>query len=182
MYTSKNPILQEIDNCYAQIDKDKINLLKNEILSANRVFFIGAGRTKLMLSAFCIRLNHIGIEAYVSGSIPCPRANKNDLIIAASGSGRTPSVLSIVERINQEQIPIFFITANQDQLINKYTENILFINAPDNLERENNNYSSEQIMRTLFEQIVFLIGETITFEIIKSSCTKEIIARHTNLE
>ncbi|MGI5172715.1 SIS domain-containing protein [Treponema sp. OMZ 840] len=173
-------IINEIAFCMEKIDTARLNLLLEKIKQARRVFFVGTGRSRIMLSAFCMRLNHLGIESYIAGNIPCPPAEKGDLIIAASGSGETPSVVAILKRLKKLDLDIFLFTASETIKEGDFASTVLKINAPSALINEQKN--SKQLMRTLFEQTVFIIGETLIFCLTASMPEQEIVSRHTNLE
>ena len=175
-------ILREISICFSQVDTGKIQDLEQGIIVANRIFFVGAGRSRLMLSAFCMRLNQLGFESYIAGEIPCPVVRKGDLVIAASGSGTTPSIIAILKRIKKLQVPIFLFTATDGKRVDSFSSNILLIKAPNQLLNTPANTDSQQLMKTLFEQVVFLIGETVIKELSLTIPEKDIVARHTNLE
>ncbi|MCI1210014.1 MAG: SIS domain-containing protein [Treponema sp.] len=177
---SGTSILKEIFNSFSMIDGAEITKLIEKIKQSQRIFFVGAGRSRIMLSAFCMRLNHLGIESYMAGNIPCPPAKKGDLVIAASGSCETPSVIAILKRLKKLDIDIFLFTANPKININNIANSILKIQAPYRFNENKNN--STQLMRTLFEQVVFFVSETVIKELSSTIPVKEIIARHTNLE
>jgi 6-phospho-3-hexuloisomerase len=173
-------ILKEISGSFSQIDVSETKKLIERIKLARRVFFVGAGRSKVMLAAFCMRLNQLGIESYIAGNIPCPPAGKGDLVIAASGSCETPSIMAILKRLKKLDIDIFLFTASPDTAIHAVADTIMRIQAPYTLS--GNEGTSRQLMRTLFEQTVFIIGETIVEELSADTPVEEIVTKHTNLE
>ncbi|HJJ90205.1 MAG TPA: hypothetical protein O0Y05_04125, partial [Methanocorpusculum sp.] len=78
-------IIKEIEVAVHSVDSDGIHVLIDSIKKADKIFCVGAGRSRLILSAFCMRLNHLGFSSYVAGNIPCPPAGNGDLIIRATG-------------------------------------------------------------------------------------------------
>lgn len=174
-------IIKEIEAGLSRIEESQMKNVIDAIIKAKKIFCIGAGRSKLVLSAFCMRLNHLGFEAYVAGGIPCPPVEQGDLVIAASGSGNTPSVLAILNRIKNTGAKIIIYTACPTPSISKVSDTIIEISAPSSLMHKEN-YASIQIMRTLFEQIVFIIGEGIIATLSEHMNLETIANRHTNLE
>ncbi|QQO09444.1 SIS domain-containing protein [Breznakiella homolactica] len=174
-------ILQEIHTGFSQLPESGVDNLISQIRKARRVFCVGAGRSRIMLSAFCMRLNHLGIEAYVAGNIPCPPASAGDLVIAASGSGTTPSVVAILKRAKEAGAAVVMFTAAATPELRDTADTIIEIQAPNGLINKNSPEST-QLMRTLFEQIVFIAEESIIAILSKGIPVEEIAKRHTNLE
>ena len=173
-------IIGEISDTFAQIDITQVEILIQKIRSAKNVFVIGAGRSKIMLEAFCMRLNHLGYNAFVAGNIPCPPAEKGDLIVAASGSGQTPSIIAVLERLKKVGVDIFLFTASPNPIPQNVADTVLRI--PSAYTLDGTGGCSRQLMRTLFEQVVFIIGEAIIEKMSGDIPVEQIIKRHTNVE
>ena len=173
-------IIGEISDTFAQIDIAQVEILIQKIRSAKNVFVIGAGRSKIMLEAFCMRLNHLGYNAFVAGNIPCPPAEKGDLIVAASGSGETPSIIAVLERLKKVGVDIFLFTAAPNPIPQNVADTVLRI--PTAYTLDGTGGCSRQLMRTLFEQVVFIIGEVIIEKMSGDIPVEQIIKRHTNVE
>lgn len=174
-------ILSEISSVLQAVNEDQVRYLIQAIIDANKVFFIGAGRSCLILNAFCMRLNHLGFESYVAGNIPCPPVKQGDLVITMTGSGATPSVLSIVNHAKSFGPKICAITTCPDTEIEKISESALYIPAPTKVPHHKNS-SSNQLMGTLFEQAASILFDSIIMVLSKDISNQTIIARHTNLE
>ena len=173
-------IIDEISDTFAQIDTAQVDILIKKIQSAKKLFVIGAGRSKIMLEAFGMRLNHLGYNAFVAGNIPCPPAEKGDLVIAASGSGETPSIIAVLEHLKKIGVDIFLFTASPNPIPKSTADIVLRIPAAYTLDGTGG--CSRQLMRTLFEQIVFITGEAIIQKMSGDIPVEQIIKRHTNVE
>ena len=68
-----------------------------EILNAQRIYVMGAGRSGLVAKGFAMRLMHLGLQSYVVGETITPALRKGDVIVIFSGSGRTKTVADIAE-------------------------------------------------------------------------------------
>ncbi|WP_320128609.1 6-phospho-3-hexuloisomerase [uncultured Sphaerochaeta sp.] len=174
-------IVSEIASALKAIKEEQQESLMQSIQQAKRVFFVGAGRSCLMLNAFCMRLNHLGIESYVAGNIPCPPVGQEDLVIAMTGSGSTASVLAITSHSKEYGTTVFAITAGPDTLIEKISDKVLYIPAPTK-ESPSPGKTSSQLMGTLFEQVASIIFDTIIMQLSEDRDLEKIAARHTNLE
>lgn len=176
-------IIREVEKGLACVDGQEVSTIVEAILSAGQVFCVGTGRSGAIMQAFCIRLNHLGLKAFYIGNIACPPATKADLIIACSGSGKTTSVLSIVQKAKQIGLRICLITSQTDQESTVLTDDILHIEAPNELINMDNGLS-KQPMRTLFEQIVFFVCEAMVAMLQERLHISEVdmAHRHANLE
>ena len=56
---------------------------------------MGAGRSGLAAKAFAMRLMHLGFNVYLVGETTTPAVQPDDLVIAVSGSGETPSIANL---------------------------------------------------------------------------------------
>jgi 6-phospho-3-hexuloisomerase len=173
-------ILQELGTCFRKLSASQIDHLIEEIKKSERVFCVGAGRSRIFLEAFCMRLNHLGKEAYVAGHIPCPPVRKGDLVITASGSG-TPSVVAILKRVKEAGGRVVLLTASPVQNMEDIVDLRVNIDAPNGLVNKGDR-ESRQLMRTLFEQTCFILEETLIAVLSTGISPEEIAARHTNLE
>ena len=174
-------IIQEIQTGLENIDESQVNAVIRELGRANRIFCVGAGRSKSILRSFCIRLNHIGLEAYEVGGIPCPPITPNDILVASTGSGSTVTVLAILRRAKEEGAKIIVFTANNNEEIRSLADIIISITAPSGLLNTEDN-RSKQLMRTLFEQIAFILQESMIAILSYRMPLEQIVKRHANLE
>ena len=58
------------------ISDDDVENFIRELLSAKRIYVIGAGRSGLVAKAFAMRLMHLGLHAYVVGETITPAMTK----------------------------------------------------------------------------------------------------------
>jgi len=176
-------ILHEIEFAIQAMDPDSLNIFVDEVEKARQIFCLGAGRAGILLKAFCMRLNHLGYNAYLAGGIPCPPVGSGDLIVAASGSGTTPSVTAVLKRGKVAGARIVAFTARESKAPIPGADLVIFVPAPANLVNERNT-KSQQPMRTLFEQVVFLICESAIciLKAKKGIGDEEMAQRHANLE
>lgn len=86
-------ILREQEELLGRIDRGEEEAFRRELEKAGRLFFTGAGRTMLMLRAMAMRLMQLGRTVYLAGDTNTPAIGPGDLLIAASASGETGSVL-----------------------------------------------------------------------------------------
>ena len=170
----KNIVINEIDTTLDGIDKKKIEKSISLICSAYKIFVVGTGRTLLMLQAFVKRLNHLGIKGYFVGEINQPPITEKDILIVASGSGKTIIPVSITNLARKYNAKIIYIGTNSKSPLYKLAN--IFIEIPFR--------NSKQIMNSLFEQNLLLLCDIICFIIAekKGLDIKTLWKNHANLE
>lgn len=92
---------RELAACVEAVSEAQADALLEEIAAARAVFVVGAGRSLLMLRCLAMRLMHLGLTAYVVGDTTTPAFGPGDLLVCASGSGTTGSVLRVAERAHE---------------------------------------------------------------------------------
>ncbi|WP_373894783.1 6-phospho-3-hexuloisomerase [Virgibacillus natechei] len=115
-------IIKELDltsNLIADEDADK---LINNILEAKKVFVAGAGRSGLMAKSFAMRMMHMGIDAYVVGETVTPGLQKDDILVIASGSGGTKSLVSMAEKAKNIGATVALVTITPDSPIGNLSD------------------------------------------------------------
>ena len=184
MYNEKSKlILSEIQNAMGKIDPEAVNKLVDAIQDADTVFLCGVGRVLVSLQAFCKRLNHLGIKAFWVGEINEPAATKNSLLIVGSGSGESICPVALVKKASSLGVKIAHIGSNPESTMKEYTD--IFVRIPVktklNLPDEIN---SAQIMSSLFEQCLYILGDTIGLMLAEKGNIdiKELWQYHANLE
>ncbi|SOE99292.1 6-phospho 3-hexuloisomerase [Burkholderia sp. OK233] len=176
-------ILGEIQASLQGVNSAELDALVAEIERAPRVFCLGAGRSGILLQAFCMRLNHLGFEAYMAGGLPCPPVEADDLIIVASGSGETRSVSAVLEQVRSAGARVALFTARRSGGRSMAADVVVIIPAPTGLVNREHPQNL-QPMRTLFEQAFFLLCEAIVcwLKMKKGIGEDEMAQRHANLE
>ena len=176
-------IIEEIRTALLAVDSESAEALVEEILRADKVFFIGVGRVMLSLSAFAKRLAHLGISAHCVGDITEPAITDKDLLIVGSGSGSTIFPLGIVKKAKTFNARIAHIGSNPESPMAEYED--LFVRVPVRTkEYREDEIDSIQPMTSLFEQTLLLLGDTIAKMMIdeKQIDMKSLWRYHANLE
>lgn len=103
-------LLARIGNVMQNLDASDMTRLKGDILDAPRLFLMGSGRSGLIGRMFAMRIMHLGIEVYVAGETNTPRITSGDLLIAISGSGTTPAVVSAAQKARDADARVVALT------------------------------------------------------------------------
>ena len=178
-------ILQELQSSLSKVDQAEIEQLLDTIMHKKRIFVTGAGRMSIMLQAFSMRLNHLGLSAHIVGSVNCPPISSNDLLVVASSSGETPTVREVVLRAKEVNATVALITSSADSTIARLSSITVFLEGPSTLEQKDEVDSlSRQPMKSLFEQSLFLLLEAIVLQLMNltNQTSSGMAKRHANLE
>jgi 6-phospho-3-hexuloisomerase len=178
-------ILNELQQSLSHVHGKQVERLLNAIRDANKIFLAGAGRMGILLSTFCMRLNHLGFPSYAVGAINCPPIGSKDLLLVASSSGETPTIREVVIKAEKEKAHIAAITATPSSTIATIASFIVHIEAPSTLMDSGDDvFISKQPMKTLFEQTLFLLLEAAVLALMKltGQTASDLAQRHGNLE
>ncbi|MCK4905404.1 SIS domain-containing protein [bacterium] len=177
----KERVIKEISSTLDKVEE--ANELVEEIVSASKVFVVGSGRTKLMIEAFAKRLGHLGVDAHVVGAIVQPTASKDNLLIIASGSGKSLFPLSIAKKAKEINMRIALITDRKESEISKISDLTVYI--PASIKQDSpTEKKSFQPLNNLFEQSLLIFCDIIAILIQKKKGleNQELLKRHANLE
>jgi 6-phospho-3-hexuloisomerase len=176
-------ILGELTTGLNAIKSDEVEKFVETLLDARRIFFIGVGRVMLSLQAIAKRLHHLGLETHLVGEITEPAITSRDALIVGSGSGESAVPLAIARIAKNQGARIVHIGSNPASSLQPVTD--LFIRIPVatklNLKGE---IASKQIMSSLFEQSVLLLGDATALMIAdrRNLNMKALWEYHANLE
>lgn len=176
-------VTEEISSTLVSIDENQVRVLVNEILSAEKVFFVGVGRVLLSLQSVTKRLAHLGIETHYVGEITEPAITSDDLLIVGSGSGESLFPVAIAKKAKEKGARVAHIGANPKCTMSEYSDAFVRIpvstkfSSPDEIK-------SVQPMTSLFEQSLLILGDTIALMIVeeKGLDLHSLWQYHANLE
>lgn len=177
-------VLDELRRTLDSIDPDSLERLTQAILEADQVFFVGVGRVLLSLQSVCKRLAHLGIRAHYVGEITEPAITKNDLLIVGSGSGASLFPLGIAKKARAAaDCTIIHIGSNPNSEMKDIADFMVRIPVRTKFYLEDE-IDSCQIMTSLFEQAVLLVGDVLAKMIVerRQLDMKSLWQYHANLE
>lgn len=176
-------VMDELKNTMNSIDELQVESLIAAINNAEKVFFVGVGRVLLSLEAIAKRLAHLGIQTVIVGEITEPAITDKDLLIVGSGSGKTMFPLGIAKKAKQFGAKVAHIGANPESPLSEFTDVFVRIPVQTKLYLPDE-IPSQQIMTSLFEQSLLLLGDTIALMMVKDQNIdlKSLWQYHANLE
>jgi len=166
-----------------------IEILKSH--KNNKLLIMGAGRSGLVGRAFAMRLLHVGFNVFVLGDTIVPSINKDDLVIAISGSGSTKLVVTAAEAAQQVGARIISITSYPSSPLAKLSTHIVLLKGRVEVSRKD--YFARQILGlhetlaplgTVFEDSAMLLLDSIIASLMAQLHVEEseMRRRHANIE
>jgi 6-phospho-3-hexuloisomerase len=154
-----NIILNEISRITSRSEFDNVEKFINQIVLAEKIVCVGAGRVGISMRAFSKRLKHLGKESYFISDEVLPKFGGGDLMIVGSGSGETASILTLSKKCKEYKTNLILITANPKSSIAELSDVQVVLNFQVR--------DSIQPMTTLFEQTLYLTLDAIVLELMK---------------
>lgn len=161
---SKETILNEINVSINAIKIEDIQKIIEAINNAEKIFCVGVGRVKIALSAWCKRLAHLGYKICLVGDLTEPSFGKQDLLIIGSGSGNSIIPVAIAQKAKQIGGKVLHIGTNDQGNVSQFSDTFIKIPVSSKQTKENK-IISKQLMTSLFEQTLFILGDIVTLSI-----------------
>lgn len=159
-------VLEEIQGALNAADADAIKRLVDDICNSKHIFLTGTGRVLMSMQAFCKRLTHLGICAHCVGDITEPALSAGNLLIVASGSGESVVPVAIAKKAKELGAKVVHIGSNKEGSIKQYCDYMVWIPVKTRLDKQGE-MESEQIMTSLFEQTILILGDIISMIIVE---------------
>ncbi|MDE1191752.1 MAG: 6-phospho-3-hexuloisomerase [Arachidicoccus sp.] len=175
-------IISENRSLKEKIDINQINAGITYIQKADRIFFIGTGRSGLALKMAAMRFMHLGYHVFIVGEIVTPAITEGDLLITASGSGTTATVLTSAQKAKKVKAKVLSLTTDLNSPLAKESDQLILIPAAG--KTDFSYHVSKQYAGSLFEQFILMLFDGIFMTLWShSGKTKEDLwPRHANLE
>lgn len=176
-------IVEELGNTLSGMEEESEERFVEAILSAEKVFVAGAGRSLLMIRAFAMRLMQLGFQAYVVGETVTPAIGERDLLIIASGSGETGTLIVMADRAKKARAKLAAVTIYPESTIGRRADYIIQIRGTTMTDRR---VHSVQPGAAMFEQSMLIFYDAVIVRIIQKCHieeeNRELKKRHANLE
>lgn len=178
-----NTIIEELQSTSSKIATDEADKLVEEIMKAEKVFALGAGRSGLMGKSFVMRLMHMGIEAYAVGETVTGTFEENDLLIVGTGSGTTSTLVPVVQKAKEIGGRVAAVTISPDSTIGELAE--LIVQLPGaTKDKSEETIQTTQPLGSLFEQTMLFFYDAIILSYMekKGLDSDKMYDKHANLE
>ncbi len=141
--------MHKLDALLAAINETEMESLTNLLASAEHVFVYGAGRSGLALRMTAMRLMHLGLTVHVVGEVTTPAIRERDVLLVASGSGTTPSIVSAATTADAVGARVGALTPARVSPLAALADAVVIVPAATKTDRSRS--ASEQYAGSLFE-------------------------------
>lgn len=168
-------VLRELSSILHEVNAGNAEKLVEGILSSDRIFLAGMGRSGLVARSFAMRLMQIGLQVYIIGDATTPAIAKGDLLVAISGSGETSTTYHIASAAKSFGARVFLLTSRDTSRIGEFSD--LIIVLPD---------APQPILplKSAFESAAHIFLDAVVILMMKKTemTEQEMMKRHSNLE
>ncbi len=177
-------MLADLRRALAAVDPAQIAALQNALLSTERIFIAGKGRSGLIMRAFAMRLMHLGLNVHVVDEVTTPAIGLGDLLLIGSSSGRTGSLLRYIDTVQGTGASLALLTGNLDSPLAEAAECVVTIPATNYKAGPGRGDDSVFVMGALFEHCLSLLCDLLVIRLKAALKVEEAAmnARHANLE
>ena len=175
-------IFSELALLFSEIEEASIAPFIQTLKSGRRLFFYGAGRSGLAVRMAAMRFMHLGLAAHAVGEATCPAIAEGDVLLVASGSGRTPGIVAAAEKAREAGAAVLAITTDARSPLAGCTQRLIVLKAA--VKDEHQHAASVQYAGSLFEQATLLLLDALFHLMWKASGqpADTLWTRHANME
>ena len=138
------------------------DLLIELIMSKEKIFIYGSGRSGLVGQLFAVRLVQMGLKVHFVGDMTTPIIGKNDLTILISNTGHTVSVVQTAEIARRIGSHVIAVTSSPSSKLANVSNNSIIVKV------KKDEFSSELApLGTIFEDTVLFFFDCIVPELMK---------------
>ncbi len=174
-------VLKELQKSLSDVSEESVNALIAEIRTDRRVFCDGAGRSRLQIEGFAMRLIQMGFQAAIVGEPTVPAIKEDDVLLICSASGETPILTTHAKKAKTIGAKLLLITASPASALATLCDHMVVLKAS---SKNNVTDASIQPMGSLFEQSVgILLDIMVLYLMEKYQITNtDMYSNHANLE
>ncbi len=183
-------LLESVTKVLGKLDHIAFTSFIKHVSAAERIFIVGAGRSGLVGRFFCMRLMHVGKQAFIVGETSTPSIKAGDLLVAISGSGHTASVLNVANTAKEHHAWVVAITSNFKSPLHDLCDDFVRLerridtDLRDEVAKHGKEGLNVMPMGTLFELSTLFYLESVIGQMIveQEIAEEEMKRRHANLE
>ena len=182
--TQYETILKEISALFADVDDAAVGELIARLAKARRIVTFGAGRERLQIMGFTMRLFHLGMNASVAGDMTTPPVGEGDVLLATCGPGDLSTVTALAKQAKEAEAEVIMITAQPGGASIELADFVLTLPAQTMADDQDPSARSLLPMGSLFEGALFVLFEAAVLRLKETLgvTAAEMRANHTNLE
>lgn len=177
----RDQVLKELGESLSEISMEDISGIGELLMEGERIFCDAAGRSRLQVEGFAMRLTQMGLPARIVGDPTTPAITSKDILLVCSASGETPSLVEHAAKARKLGVRILLVTAGEQSSLGYLSDDRVVIRAG---SKKRQCTDSIQPMGSLFEQSLGLfLDMTVLYLMERYGITSEEMRRnHSNLE
>lgn len=177
----RNAVVREVSSSLEHIPEEAIDRLSKRLDMEKRIFCDAAGRSRLQVEGFAMRLIQMGFRAHIVGEPTTPAIASGDVLLVCSASGETQSLVEHARKAHGMGTEVLLITAGEESSLGGLCDYKIIIEAPSKQEKT---AGSVQPMGSLFEQSAGILFDIVVMYLMEHyGITSDAMYRnHSNLE
>lgn len=129
MAKAEDHILSRIKETLDSSQNTEIGEFIDSILSTDKIFVYGVGRSGSVAKSFSIRLVQLGLKVYFIGETTTPIVEPDDLVIIVSNTGGTMSAIQTANIVRRVGAKVVAITARKQSKLAHAASMIMHLNV-----------------------------------------------------
>lgn len=178
--STQSVVLHDIQALSEDVPWPEIDVLGKRLAHADRVYAYAVGRCGLVLRMFVMRLMHLGFACHFVGEVTTPAIGRDDLLLVASGSGRTATVVTVVGQAHAAGAGVVLLSSDATTPLAARCDHVVRLPGISKLVLD----GGKQPPGSTFEQVLFCFLEETVVVLMQrlGVAASEIMARHANVE
>lgn len=178
--------LSELQQATQALDLATVAAITDLIAEAGRIVLHSAGRERVQLMAFAMRLHQLGLRVAMHGDMAEPPVGPGDILICSAGGGDYASVGMLLHLAGEAGADTVLLTTPLGGLAEgQATQRLAIPVGPVDAERKGQGETAQALaMGSLYEGVLFLIFEVMALDLRKKLgvLPETMLARRSNLE
>lgn len=177
----KSIVIDELAECVKNVSEKEFEELADEIRPDRRIVCDGAGRSRLQIQGFAMRLAQMGFQSSVVGDVTATALKTGDLLFVCSASGETPALVEHAGKAKDIGAEVVLITASENSALSVYADKKVVVRSS---SKRAATAFSVQPMGSLFEQSIGILCDSMVLYLMKkyNISSDDMCDRHANLE
>jgi len=177
-------VVNELSELFEEFDPSEVEKISKKIIHANHISVYGAGRERLQIMGFAMRLHHLGLSVSVVGDMTTPPLGRGDLFLTSCGPGQLSTVTALASRAKNAGAKVIIITAQSAGESIELADDTILLPAQTMADDTSNKRRSFLPMGSIFEGGLFIFFEVVILHLKDALqiSDEQMRSKHTNLE
>ena len=177
-------VINELLGLFKKFDAAEVEKISQAITKANHISVYGAGRERLQIMGFAMRLHHLGLNVSVVGDMTTPPLGRGDLLLMSCGPGQLSTVTALARKAKNAGAKVIMITAQTAGESIELADDTILLPAQTMADDTGNKKRSFLPMGSIFEGGLFIFFEVVILHLKDALqiSDEQMRSKHTNLE